>query len=70
MIVIVFGLPGSGKSYFATRLSEKLRAEYVSSDRVRNTMYAYKTYSEKEKPEVYEDMLAMMKTALSGVYPV
>ena len=35
MVVIVFGLPGSGKSYFASRLAGIISADYINSDRVR-----------------------------------
>jgi predicted kinase len=47
MTVIVFGLPGSGKSYFATRLAELLNASYISSDQLRMQLYAKRTYTEK-----------------------
>ncbi|SMO69797.1 AAA family ATPase [Solitalea koreensis] len=57
MIVIVFGLPGSGKSYFASRLAEMINADYINSDRLRMEMHAIRTYSEEEKLSVYEKML-------------
>jgi predicted kinase len=58
MIVIVCGLPGSGKSYFASQLAKTLNAVYISSDSVRNELLVAKTYSEKEKQAVYNEMLA------------
>ncbi len=64
VIVIVFGLPGSGKSYFASRLAEMLKAEYINSDIVRKQLLTQKTYSEKEKLSVYDSMLEKMKTLL------
>lgn len=64
MVTIVFGLPGSGKSYFASRLADMLRAEYINSDLVRKQMLSKKTYSEKEKLSVYDTMLEKMKTPL------
>lgn len=57
MIVIVFGLPGSGKSYLASRLAERLNADYVNSDIVRKKMTKHPTYSEEEKEQVYRKML-------------
>lgn len=39
MIVIVLGLPGSGKSYFAARFAELIHADHVNSDRVRKSMF-------------------------------
>ncbi len=63
MIVIVFGLPGSGKSYFASRLAELINAEYLNSDRLRKEMFQHRTYSDKEKESVYNKMLEKMQSA-------
>ena len=59
MIVIVFGLPGTGKSYFASRLATKIKAEYVGSDQVRFSMIKDRTYDKEEKMRVYGKMLKM-----------
>ncbi len=64
MVVIVFGLPGSGKSYFASRLAKKIKADYVNSDRIRKEMFKKRTYSEEEKEAVYHKMLELMKEAV------
>jgi predicted kinase len=64
MVVIVFGLPGSGKSYFAERLAKKLNADYVNSDQLRKEMIAVRTYSEQEKAAVYDVMLEKMKETI------
>jgi len=58
MIIIVMGLPGSGKSYFASRLAALLGADYINSDRVRTEIFSRASYSLKEKLMVYEEMLA------------
>lgn len=57
MIVGVCGLPGSGKSYFAARLAERLDAIYLSSDRIRREMFTHRTYSDAEKRDVYHEMI-------------
>jgi predicted kinase len=62
MIVIVLGLPGSGKSYFASRLAEVIQADYINSDHVRKQMFSKRIYSEQEKGAVYDAMLEKMKT--------
>ena len=64
MVVIVFGLPGSGKSYFAERLAKLIKADYINSDRVRKEMFKKRTYSKAEKQSVYDEMLATMKDAV------
>lgn len=57
MIVIVFGLPGSGKSYFAIRVAQMLNAKYINSDCVRKEIFAKPAYSSKSKALVYDEML-------------
>jgi predicted kinase len=57
LTVIVFGLPGSGKSYFAERLALRLGAAYLSSDRIRSEMFAVRRYTADEKQAVYDAML-------------
>ena len=64
MVAIVFGLPGSGKSYFAARLANLINAEYIKSDIVRRMFLGKKTYSLNEKLFVYNEMLRRMKKML------
>jgi predicted kinase len=61
MVVIVFGLPGSGKSYFASRLAKRIDADYINSDRLRKEMFKIRTYSKQQKESVYQTMLQKMK---------
>jgi predicted kinase len=56
MMIIVSGLPGSGKSYFASRLSEELSATYISSDLTRKEIDAQGQYAFEDKLNVYEEM--------------
>lgn len=64
MIVIVTGLPGSGKSYFASHLSPLIDAVCINSDRIRKKMFTERIYSEAEKLSVYKEMLAEMKASV------
>jgi predicted kinase len=64
VIVIVFGLPGSGKSCLATNLAEMIKADYINSDQVRRTMFTVRTYSAREKLSVYNKMLVQMRNAV------
>jgi predicted kinase len=57
MIIIVLGLPGSGKSFFASRLAERLEALYISSDKVRIAMKARGKYKLEDKLLVYHEMV-------------
>ncbi len=64
-IILVCGLPGSGKSYFASRLAEKLGAEYVNSDRIRKQLFPRRSYSESEKATVYAALLRKMEKSIN-----
>jgi len=57
MIIVVFGLPGSGKSYLAQHLSGMLHADYITSDAIRKELFRHPSYSENEKKKVYDEML-------------
>lgn len=57
MIIIVFGLPGSGKSYFTERLAARLGVDYLDSDVIRREMFSQRNYSEEETAAVYERLL-------------
>lgn len=61
--VLVCGLPGSGKSYFARHLSKVLPAAYLSTDMIRDEILEEKTYSTKEKTKVYNAMKKRMTEA-------
>jgi predicted kinase len=58
VLILVCGLPGSGKSFFAKRLSDKIQASYLNSDLLRKEMFpVHRSYSEEEKKLVYDRML-------------
>ncbi len=56
MLTLVSGLPGSGKSFFASRLAERLNAAYINSDRVRRELLATGKYSFEDKFRIYRHM--------------
>ena len=64
MIVLIFGLPGSGKSYFACRLADFISADYISSDKVRQEVLDKKLYSDQAKLLVYNEMVNHMIAAI------
>ncbi|MBT8293597.1 MAG: AAA family ATPase [Eudoraea sp.] len=65
MIVFVFGLPGTGKSFFASRLAKMIDASYLNSDMLRRELFAERTYSNHEKKVVYDNMLNKTKEAIA-----
>ncbi len=65
MLIIVCGLPGTGKSTLAAALASRLGAELLSSDVIRKKAFPVPTYSEDEKTRVYEKMAGMCRRALA-----
>ena len=53
MIIITSGLPGSGKTYFASSLAKQLGALYLGSDQLRADQNALGQYSLKDKLSIY-----------------
>ncbi|MCL2280422.1 ATP-binding protein [Candidatus Saccharibacteria bacterium] len=48
LVIVVVGLPGSGKSFFATQFAASLGAALVSEDKIRWVLFAHHTYSDDE----------------------
>lgn len=65
-LVIVFGLPGSGKSYFARRLADRLSAVHVNSDRIRKEIGGGGKYSRDDKLSVYVHMAHRVRALLEN----
>ena len=63
-IVIVMGLPGSGKTYLASRLARLLSAELISSDQVRREHQWRGRYTAEDKLRVYQRMMEQADRAL------
>lgn len=64
MLVLVAGLPGSGKSFFAEKLAEKLMADYINSDKIRKSLGSLGKYSIEDKLAIYQEMLKMAEKCL------
>lgn len=48
-LLIMLGIPGSGKSFFAEHFSETFNAPYISSDRLRKDLFNTPDFSKKEE---------------------
>ncbi len=66
MLILVAGLPGSGKSYFAEKLAERLGIAYINSDRTRIRMMARGRYEKEDKLAVYTDMRDQVEAVLAA----
>jgi predicted kinase len=63
-IIMVMGLPGSGKTYFAKALAKKLPGLLINSDIVRKQQQQYPQYSGTDKAQVYKEMHELVHKAL------
>ena len=65
MIILVSGLPGSGKTYFATALSKRLMISHINTDTMRKEMNMRGKYTEEEKVNVYQALLRKVEGLLN-----
>jgi predicted kinase len=66
MIIIVMGLPGTGKTYFAEHLTAHIQAIHISSDKTRNRLQKRGNYAPEDKDQVYREMLVQAEEALKN----
>ena len=55
-LIMVLGLPGVGKSYFARRFAESIEAVHINSDIIRKQIIKQPTYTKEEKALIYDEM--------------
>lgn len=71
---MLYGLPGSGKSFFSRQTSELLGIPVISSDRIRYELFEKPTYSRDEQQVVINIMNVMLeeylKHGMSVIYDV
>ncbi len=64
LLVLLVGLPGTGKSRLARRLGTALEAQVVESDRVRKQLFAEPRYTGGEHAAVYGWCHTVLRSAL------
>jgi predicted kinase len=55
-LIMVMGLPGSGKTFFATEFSRQIGAMHFNSDRIRKEETETPGYSREDRSDVYTHM--------------
>lgn len=72
LLIMLYGFPGAGKSYFARRLTEQLQAAHVQGDRIRSELFENPQFDKQENAVVSQLMDYMthefLNAGLSVVY--
>ena len=69
-LIILSGLPGTGKSYFAKQISDLVPCAVVSSDRVRKALFVRPKYTREEHDRVFSVCHEIIKRLLTQSYKV
>ncbi|MFQ6122859.1 MAG: AAA family ATPase [Dehalococcoidales bacterium] len=68
--IVVSGLPGTGKSYFSTRLAERLPFIILESDTLRKTLFPSPTYSPSESSRLFRAIHHLIEGLLRRGIPL
>ena len=63
-LVVVSGLPGTGKSYFSGQLADRLPFAILESDALRKVLFSPPTYSAEESSRLFQAIHLVIKTLL------
>ncbi len=64
VLVAVSGLPGTGKSYFSTKLAEKLPFVILESDTLRKVLFSPPTYTARESASLFQAIHCLIERLL------
>ncbi len=69
-LVVVSGLPGTGKTYFSRRLAERFPFTIVESDAMRKVLFPTPSYSHHESSHLFEAIHCLIENLLERGTPV
>ena len=69
-LIVLCGLPGTGKSYFAAALARRAAVVVLSSDRIRKILVAVPRYSRGEHRRVFAAAHLLLEELLGAGYGV
>jgi predicted kinase len=73
-LLLLYGFPGAGKTYFARQMAEHVQAAHLQSDRIRSELFEEPRY-DKQEDQVVEQLMQYMAeeflaAGLSVIYDV
>lgn len=72
LLILLYGLPGAGKTFFSRQLCEHIQAAHVNSDRIRSELFEQPRYDKEENMVVSQLMDYMteefLRAGMSVVY--
>lgn len=69
-LIVVSGLPGTGKSYFSRRLAERLPCVILESDVLRQRLFGDPTYTAEESSRLFRAVHGLIEELLEQGLPV
>jgi len=69
-LIVVSGLPGTGKSYFCRRLAERLPFIILESDALRKQLLPAPTYSTEESTHLFRAIYQLIEDLLKKGIPI
>jgi predicted kinase len=69
-LIMVSGLPGTGKSFFCRKLAERLSFLILASDTLRKILFPYPQYKESENKRLFSACHVLIEELLSKGIPV
>lgn len=72
LLIMLYGFPGAGKTYFARQLCEHIQAAHIQADRIRAELFDHPRYDKQENEVIAQLMNYMtgefLSTGMSVVY--
>ena len=69
-LIIISGLPGTGKSYLSKRLAERVPFLVIESDALRKTLFSPPSYSFRESTRLFRTIHRLLRELLNKGIPL